>query len=611
MGFTLPGSSRTWTFAATVVLGVPAWAQLTHRVSVASTGAQGNSNSGFYGVTVSADGRYAVFESEATNLVPGDTNVSFDVFVRDRLLGTTERVSVDSAGSQGNSPSFRPSISADARFVAFESYATNLVPGDTNNCEDIFVRDRLLGTTERVSVDSAGSQAIAVSWIPSISADGRFVAFTSYADNLVAGDTNGERDVFVRDRSSGTTERVSVDSSGAEGNDRSGYFGSSISSDGRYVAFESFATNLVPGDTNGWEDVFVRDRLSGTTELVSLGAAGTQADAASSLPSISAHGRFVAFQSDATNLVAGDTNGTGDVFVRDRLSGTTVLVSTDSVGALGNSDSTFPSISADGRCVAFASAATNLVAGDTNASWDMFVRDLGNGTTERVSVGSTGSQGHEGADPFGNFASSWISADGRYVAFSSSSANLVAHDTNAFADVFVRDRSYSTFTSLCEPGVGGALACPCSNPPAGPGRGCDNSAGTGGASFTASGAALLSEDSLVFSAELETPSALSIVMQGNAGIPTGVVYGQGIRCVGGTIVRRLYVKSAFYGSITAPESALGEPPVTVRSAEKGDVIRPAESRWYLVYYRDPVVRGGCPPSSTFNATQTGQVAWLP
>ena len=608
MNLTRLVSRPTWTFAA-VVLGLPAWGQVTQRVSVSSSGAQGNSDSGFYGATVSADGRFVVFESEATNLVPGDAGWR-DVFLRDRLLGTTERVSVDSAGSQADNHSWRPSISADARFVAFESRATNLVPGDTNGCSDIFLRDRLLGTTERVSVDSAGSQANDACWIPSISADGRFVAFTSLAGNLVAGDTNGAWDVFVRDRRSGTTERVSVDSSGAQANDASGYFGCSISSDGRYVAFGSIATNLVPGDTNGQEDIFVRDRRSGTTELVSVAVAGSQADGASSLPSVSADGRFVAFRSYATNLVASDTNGSGDVFVRDRLSGTTVLVSTDSLGALADDESSVPSISADGRWVAFASAATNLVPGDTNASWDMFVRDLTHGTTERVSVGSTGSQGDQGAESFGSYACRWISPDGRYFAFSSLSTNLVAGDTNATADVFLRDRS-SPFTSVCEPGAGGVLSCPCANPPAGRGRGCDNSAGTGGAMLTASGVALLSEDSLVFSADLETPSALSIVMQGNAGIPTGVVYGQGIRCVGGTVIRRLYFKSAFYGSITAPELALGDPPVSVRSAEKGDVIQPAESRWYLVYYRDPVVLGGCPASSTFNATQTGQVTWLP
>jgi hypothetical protein len=291
--------------------------------------------------------------------------------------------------------------------------------------------------------------------------------------------------------------------------------------------------------------------------------------------------------------------------------GTTVLASVDSTGSQGNRDSSLPSISADGRFVAFQSGAWNLVSGDTNGVVDMFVRDLQQGTTERVSVSSQGIQGDYATDLPADSQSHWISADGRYVAFGTSSDNLVAGDTNSSTDVFVRDRSYSTFTSLCDPGASGVHSCPCSNPPVGPGRGCDNSTGTGGAIFTASGIAFLSEDSVVFTAELETPTALSIVMQGNAGIPTGVVYGQGVRCLGGTIIRRLYVKEAFWGSITAPDFTAGDPQVTVRSAAEGDVIQPAESRWYLVHYRDPIVLGGCPASSTFNSTQTGQVTWLP
>jgi Tol biopolymer transport system component len=462
-----------------------------------------------------------------------------------------------------------------------------------------------------VSISSAGSQGDLLSALPSISGDGRFVAFQSFATNLVPGDTNGRGDVFVRDRLLGTTERVSLDSSGAQGNDDSASYGLSISADGRYVVFESAATNLVPGDTGFWPDIFVRDRRLGTTERVSVDPAGLQANSWSTYSSISADGRFVAFQSYATNLVASDTNGYGDVFVRDRWMGTTVLASVDSTGSQGNRDSSLPSISADGRFVAFQSGAWNLVSGDTNGVVDMFVRDLQQGTTERVSVSSQGIQGDYATDLPADSQSHWISADGRYVAFGTSSDNLVAGDTNSSTDVFVRDRSYSTFTSLCDPGASGVHSCPCSNPPVGPGRGCDNSTGTGGAIFTASGIAFLSEDSVVFTAELETPTALSIVMQGNAGIPTGVVYGQGVRCLGGTIIRRLYVKEAFWGSITAPDFTAGDPQVTVRSAAEGDVIQPAESRWYLVHYRDPIVLGGCPASSTFNSTQTGQVTWLP
>ncbi len=253
------------TVALTVALISSASAQVTRRVSVSSAGAEGNGFSN--GPAISADGRYVAFDGEATNFVPGDTNGFRDVFVRDRQNGATERVSLDSSGIQGNEFSFDPSISADGRFVAFSSRATNFVPVDANfNRYDIFVRDRQSSATELVSLSSAGVQGDHDSNNPSVSADGRYVAFNSLATNLVPGDTNAKSDIFVRDRQIGATERVSVDSAGAQANGLCGI--PMISADGRFVAFESDATNLVPGDTNGVRDVFVRDRQSGTTERV-------------------------------------------------------------------------------------------------------------------------------------------------------------------------------------------------------------------------------------------------------------------------------------------------------------------------------------------------------
>ncbi len=317
-----------------------------------------------------------------------------------------------------------------------------------------------------------------------------------------------------------------------------------ISADGRYVAFLSWATNLVPGDTNGSGDVFVHDRQLSTTERVSIDSSGAQEDGSCSSISISADGRYVAFQSYATNLVPGDTGLYEDIFVRDRQLGTTERVSVDSSGAQGNDDSYSPSISADGRYVAFYSAADNLVPGDTGGLWD----------------------------------------------------------------IFVRDRNASGFGSLCDPGSSGVIACPCSNPPSGTGRGCDNSSATGGASLTASGIAYLSMDSLVFTTSGEKPTATSIVLQGTSFVSTGIVFGQGVRCAGGTL-KRLYAKTASGGSISAPDSGAGDPSVSARSAALGDLIQPGQSRWYQVYYRDPVVLGGCPASSAFTATQGGEVAW--
>ena len=230
---------------------------------------------------------------------------------------STKRVSVDSLGAQGIGDSEGPSISAHGRFVAFYSSAANLVGSDTNGARDVFVRDRKTGKTTRVSVNSHGAQANGESFAAPISADGRFVAFLSSASNLVGGDTNGARDVFVRDRKAGKTRRVSVDSHGAQGNGDS--FIPSISADGRFVAFYSDAANLVAGDGNAAGDGFVRDRKAGRTKRVSVASHGTQGNDTSFPPSISADGRFVAFTSLANNLVAGDTNGASDIFARGPL----------------------------------------------------------------------------------------------------------------------------------------------------------------------------------------------------------------------------------------------------------------------------------------------------
>jgi Tol biopolymer transport system component len=530
-----------------ILLSSTSWAQVTQRVSVASDGTQGNADVSGLPV-LSPDGRYVAFASYATQLVPGDTNGHLDVFVRDRELGTTSLVSVASDGSQGNAQSggqFGLAISDDGRFVAFPSLANQLVTGDTNALYDVFVRDRQLGTTVRASVTSAGTQGAGASYEPSISGDGRYVAFQSFAPDLVPGDTNAVNDVFVRDRQLGTTVRASVDS--AEGQVEATSVDASISGDGRYVGFYSWSAMLVPGDTNGIGEAFVRDLVAGTTERVSVSTSGAEGNNLSGPAVLSAGGRYVTFDSYSTNLVPGDTNGFVDVFVRDRLLG----------------------------------------------------------TTERVSVDSAGVQ----AD--GYTSSTSISSDGRYVAILADAQNLVPADTNGLLDQFVHDRlGAPAFTSLCDAGASGVIACPCANPPSGAGRGCDNSSGTGGAVLAAAGGTILSSDSLVFTTSGEKPTALSIVTQWTGTSASGAIFGQGVRCTSGTF-KRLYTKSAVGGGITAPIFGAGDPQVSVRSAALGDAILAGQSRWYLVYYRDPIVLGGCPPSSTFNATQTGVVAWSP
>jgi len=584
-------------------LATPAQAQATQRVNLSSSGAQASHRS-FY-CSISADGRFVAFDSLASNLVNGDTNGVSDVFVHDRANGHTQRVSVAMNGFQGNDASRFPSMSADARFVVFESDASNFGVGDPPSLTDLFVRDRQLGTTELINVDSAGIPSNqGVSTFTAISADGRYVAFNTGASDLVSGDTNGKDDVFVRDRQLGITERVSLDSSsgqilGGWGNEMD-----SISANGRYVLFESFVDNVVAGDTNGNWDVFVRDRLLGTTERVSVGTAGLEANDRSGGGYISDDGRFVVFSSYATNLVAGDTNGEWDVFLRDRLLDTTERVSVDSASVEGDEGGVASQISPDGRFVLFYSYSTNLVLGDTNGEPDVFVRDLQLGTIERLSLSSTGGEGNDGS------GGASLTPDGRFMAFGSAATNLVPGDTNGFGDIFVRDREYSLMTSLCDPGVGGVAACPCGNPASGANRGCDNSASTGGASLTAAGGAFLSSDSVVFTTTGEKPTATSVLLQGTSSLASGAIYGQGVRCVGGTL-KRLFTKAASGGSITAPNFGAGDPSVSARSAAKGNPISAGQSRWYLVFYRDPIVLGGCPSGSTFNATQTGQVTWSP
>ncbi len=423
---------------------------VTTRVSVSSAGNQGN----LYSTTtsISADGRYVAFQSPANNLVPGDTNAAVDIFVHDGTTAQTTRVSVDSAGIQGDDSSQSPSISADGRYVAFDSFAENLVIGDSNFDEDVFVHDRATGQTTRVSVDSAGSQANSYSTEPSISADGRYVAFVSFSDTLVPGDTNVCEDIFVHDRATGQTTRVSVDSAGTQGNLESDT--PSVSDDGRYVAFMSRAENLVPEDTNGDRDIFVHDRATGQTTRVSVDSAGSQGNGSSWEPSISADGRWVAFWSQAYNLVLEDTNLIVDVFLHDRFTAQTARVSVDSMGVQGNLGSRTPSVSADGHFVAFASDATNLVPGDSNDAGDIFVHDRITGQTARRSVSSAGGQANDDS------GGPSLSATGRLVAFESWAFNLVSHDNNGAIDVFVHDEFDCTSEAHCIPKLSSHLCIP-------------------------------------------------------------------------------------------------------------------------------------------------------
>ncbi len=431
-----PGSGGTGSGGQILVRDRSSATPTTARVDLAPDGEPGGPPESTY-PALSESGRFVAFVSSATDLVPGDTNGASDVFVHDRGANTTTRISVgpDGAQADGSSLSF-PFLSADGRYVVFESEATNLVPGDGNNANDVFVHDRDTGLTTRASVGAAG-EANAGSFLPFISGNARFVAFGSAASNLVDGDDNGDTDVFVRDLVAGTTERVSVGPPGPAAQANGSSFAPSLSRDGRFVAFSSDARNLVPGDGNLASDAFAHDRDTHTTTRLSVGPGGVEGDSDSSYPIISADGRFATFDSQATNLVSGDTNNEGDVFVATLATGAVERVSVGPNGVQGNRVSSSPWVSGDGRFVAFTSSATNLVPGDTNTKDDAFVRDRLLGTTTRVSVGGFPREAASQSDGHTFFPT--MSGDGRFVTFSSDATNLVEADTNLAADVFVHD----------------------------------------------------------------------------------------------------------------------------------------------------------------------------
>src|SRR5581483_6819962 len=486
---------------------------------------------------ISPDGQFVAFVSAADNLVLGDTNGALDVFVYDRSASTATRVSVASDGTQADGDSRSPSISIGGTAVAFTSSADNLVSGDANGANDVFVRT--LGQTPStllVSVATGGSTGNGASDEPSLSSDGTKVAFSSDASDLVANDAGGHTDVFWRDLSAtpAATERVSVTSNTTSNEGNGDSFSPSVSSDGDQIAFASDATNLVDRngrDTNGVTQIYLRDRSSKLVQVMSQSCGGQLGDGQSFAPRITSDTNpstaGVAFATDATNLLQGctgspapdnnkltdvyfrasggspvvtervsvDPNGaefnrpsreaagsrngqpvafstgapdpaTGGpgpgaaVFVRHRATtpgstASTALVSSPGSGpAVGPAVTALPAISADGSTVAYVSTASDLVTDDSNGVSDVFVYDRGARTTSRVSVGPGGAQAN---GPSAVDSPPAVSADGQVVAFSSEATNLVADDSNGYSDVFVRDRKTGETTRVSV-GPGGAEA---------------------------------------------------------------------------------------------------------------------------------------------------------
>lgn len=370
----------------------------TQRVSVTSAELEATGGDST-DAAVSDDGRFVAFASDATDLVAGDTNGHTDIFVRDRADGTTERVSVNSAEEQAlDGDSERPAISGDGRYVVFRSGATNLRAGDDVIARELYIRDRSAGTTEVVSF-SDDEQDVGSGDYPDISADGRYVVFESNSVSFPNPTELGRLDIFLRDRTAGTTELVNISDSEEQASNGGSWY-PTISDDGNLVAFASSANNLSPDDAQIHSNIFLRNRSAGTTTLVDVNSAEEQADyqTGGTGPVISANGLFVAFISGATNLVPNDPDRY-DVFVRDLAAGTTEMASVGSDEAAANSNSVTPAISASGRFVAWDSYASNLDPTDTYYSSDIFVRDRLQGTTERVSVTADAGPGDNSFNP--------------------------------------------------------------------------------------------------------------------------------------------------------------------------------------------------------------------
>lgn len=401
----------------------------TVRASVATDGTEANGASQGP-IHMDAIGQIVVYTSAATNLVAADGNSALDVFTHDIDLSVTSRVSEPSGGGDTDGDSDRPHISSDGTYVVFRSAATNLVASDTNGVTDIFRKDLVTGDVVRVSVDSSDTEADGASHWAVVSDDGRFVAFSSDATNLVTGDMNGTRDVFLRDVDMGITTRLSVDSMGMESDGDSDR--PSMSGDGTVIVFQSTSTDLIVGDTNGDSDIFLHDTMSGVTQRVSVATDMTESDTDSVRAVVSEDGRFVAFHSAATTLDETDMNAASDVFFHDAVPGATFRISLDALGAEGNGDSTVPAIDFGGQFLAFTSTADNLVTIDDNTVSDVFLVDRISGAISLVSIARNDTAGN------GASSSAAVNDDGTRTAFLSDATDLITLDTNGAADVFIR-----------------------------------------------------------------------------------------------------------------------------------------------------------------------------
>lgn len=402
------------------------------RISVSSSNTAADAATS--AASISSDGALAVFASAATTLVSSDANSASDIFVYDIDDTTTSRVSVSSAEVEANGASTNPHMAGTAgRFVVFESEATNLIASDTNSQRDCFLRDRELGTTERVNPDRDGGGANAACSTPQVSSDGRYVVFASGATDLVDSDTNGKIDIFLRDRTAGTTTRVSIAADGTQSD--ADAVAPVISADGAQILFSSAATTLSSLDENSSSQLYLYKLASGELSIVSLrnNQSTVTGNGSSAAASISSDGRYVVFESAATDLITSDTNGVADCFLRDLTAATTTRINVATDGTVANGRCSNPQISGEGRYVVFSSEASNLATGDSDTDGDIFVRDLTRETTTVVSDGV----GDVAANGVSSLPT--VEADGNRVVFLSAATNLISSDANAVVDAFLTE----------------------------------------------------------------------------------------------------------------------------------------------------------------------------
>lgn len=489
---------RHWRFAvlpSVVVasLALPAAAQQLTALSVAPSGAFGDFDSS--GPSVSADGRFVAFVSAARNLIGPELDLDADVFVADTWDRTLARASSSPSGAEGNGESYRPALSSSGRFIGFASTASNLTAAAVPGTPQVYVRALDTGATTLVSVNLSGAGSAGRSeWID-VSDDGRFAAFVSRGGDLINGDTNFQEDVFLRDLVLGVTTRISLTTAGQEASWPSGPFSAAtcvdvdLTPDGRFAAFSTIFA-LSPADTNAQTDVYVFDRLGGALELVSRSSSGALGDGASFLPQLSADGRWVLFSSHATNLVSGDTNLSPDVFLRDRVLGVLTCVSRSGagvpVGASNVSDAP-ARLTSDASVCLFSSPSSVLAAGDTNGVDDLFLYTRATGAVEIVRP--------LGIQPNAPMAQGVLSEQG-LLAFRTSASNLLPGDTNGRTDVFAWAPASCAPVAYCTSGTS-ALGC--------------------SAQLSASGAASLSNCTLAFLASQVDAQRQGLLFYGTSG----------------------------------------------------------------------------------------------